>query len=639
MKKNILLVLIFFCMKDLYAQRTPSSSVAFKSSIKQLIINSEKGITYVKEADKISAYANDLNKVIWELDKESIGANSVLTKLAEIDITAIGKDNDQVEIIENSNYIFANINGRDLVINGLSGELLFNSERDLSDAIIVKQLLLPYDNAFVFLTKTKKDFKLKYFDLNTKKITWEVSAGSEASFSSMFSKDQVLRVDRAESFKNNIYALANNRLYNIDKTTGKLLWSLEGINKFFPCQNGTDVIIMKNEGGLMSTKQSLNIINKDSGKPIWKDDIETKMFIKLQDWNDKILIAHAKGFNFYNLKDGSKVWKRDVKGSDFKQVLSLDQDFLYVAENEMSLIDKNGKEKWKNSIEISDNKEDLVHYLGKTKSGKVMYITATYGNMVDYTSGKKIWKKNIKFNEKRPLLYAYDETKDIFLTYNDEELYKFDPNINDKPEPLAKINAKSDKSMAGIEVFDWGVSLTSQSEVIGIGNDGKVLFQNEYEQPGETGRKLLNVGGKAASAYFGIRGSAKKSISDATVSCSYIDENGLTHESTSYLFTGDSRNRLNASGDRDLAAAGLISDLTKNFSKRFNALKQNSEYAFIFAKNKSQDANLKVLIKVSKENGQEVDKIIVENNKPLYDVDTTTDTIYYAKGDKLYIFK
>ena len=111
MKKNILLVLIFFCMKDLYAQRTPSSSVAFKSSIKQLIINSEKGITYVKETDKISAYANDLNKVIWELDKESIGANSVLTKLAEIDITAIGKDNDQVEIIENSNYIFANING------------------------------------------------------------------------------------------------------------------------------------------------------------------------------------------------------------------------------------------------------------------------------------------------------------------------------------------------------------------------------------------------------------------------------------------------------------------------------------------------------------------------------------------------
>lgn len=593
----------------------------------------------MKEADKISAYANDLDKVIWELDKESIGANSVLTKLSEFDLTAIGKDNDVVEIIENSNYIFANINGRDLVINGLNGELLFNSERDLNDAIIVKQMLLPYDNAFVFLTKTKNEFKLKYFDLNTKKITWEVSAGNEASFTSMFSKDQISRVDRAESFKNNIYTLANNRLYNVDKTTGKLLWSLEGITKFFPCQNGTDVIIMKNEGGLMSTKQSLNIVNKDSGKPIWKDNIETKMFIKLQDWNDKILIAHARGFNFYNLKDGSKVWKKDVKGSDFKQVLSLDQDFLYVAENEMSLIDKNGKEKWKNSIEISDNKEDIVHYLGKTKSGKVMYITATYGNMVDYTSGKKIWKKNIKFNEKRPLLFAYDETKDVFLTYNDEELYKFDPNINDKPEPLAKINAKNDKLMAGIEVFDWGVSLTSQSEVIGIGNDGKVLFQKEYEQPGETGRKLLNVGGKAAAAYFGVRGGVKKAIADATVTCSYIDDKGQSHESTSYLLTDNSRNKLNESGNKDLAAAGLISDLTQNFSKRFNALKQNSEYAFIFAKDKSQDANLKVLVKVSKKNGQEVDKIIVENNKPLYDVDATTDTIYYAKGDKLYIFK
>ena len=363
------------------------------------------------------------------------------------------------------------------------------------------------------------------------------------------------------------------------------------------------------------------------------------MFIKLQDWNDKILIAHARGFNFYNLQDGSKVWKKDVKGSDFKQVLSLDQDFLYVAENEMSLIDKNGKEKWKNPIEISDNKEDLVHYLGKTQSGKVMYITATYGNMVDYTSGKKIWKKNIKFNENRPLLYAYDETKDIFLIYNNEELYKFDPNINDKPEPLSKINAKNDKSMAGIEVFDWGVSLTSQSEVIGIGNDGKILFQKEYEQPGETARKLLKVGGSATAAYFGVRGGVKQGVAEATVTCNYIDDKGQMHESTNYLFSEKSRNSLNQSASKDLAAAGLISDLTQNFSQRFNALKQNSEYAFIFAKDKSKDANLKVLVKVSKKDGQEVDKIIVENNKPLYDVDATTDSIYYAKGDKLYIFK
>lgn len=42
MKKNILLLLLFFGLKELSAQRTATSSVAFKSPIKQLVINSEK---------------------------------------------------------------------------------------------------------------------------------------------------------------------------------------------------------------------------------------------------------------------------------------------------------------------------------------------------------------------------------------------------------------------------------------------------------------------------------------------------------------------------------------------------------------------------------------------------------------------
>ena len=639
LKKTLLIALFGAGSLSIMAQRTATNTLEFSSPIKKLVIDSQKGLTYVKEDSKISGFSNDLEKTVWEIDKETIGAKSNLQKLADIDISAIGKDNDVVEIVEGSNYLFANINGRDLVINGLTGEVLFNSEKDMGEAIIVKQMFLPYDNAFVFLTTEKKDFKLKYFDLITKKITWEVSAGTEASFMSMFSKDQTSRVDRAESFKNNIYALANNRLFNVDKTTGKLLWMLEDINKFFVCQNGSEVIIIKNEGGLMSSKQKLGIVNKDTGKKVWKDDIETRMFIALQDWNEKILVAHAKGFNFYNTKDGSKVWRKDIKGSDFKQVLPLGNDFLYVAENEMILIDNNGKEKWKNSIEISDNKEDQVYYLGKTKSGKVMYITATYGNMVDYATGKKLWKRNIKFNEKRPLLYAYDEEKDIFLIYNDEELYRFDPNINDKPEPFAKVNAKSDKTMAGIELFDWGVSLTSQSEVIGVSNEGKILFQKQYEQPGETGRKLLNMGGKIAGSYLGARGQIKKSLSDATVSVTYIDEKGQSHESTSYMFTDESRATLDESGNSDLEKAAFVNAITKNFSKRFNALKQNADFAFIFAKDKSDDANLKVLVKVNKKTGEELDKIIVENNKPLYDIDATTNVIYYANGNKLLIFK
>ncbi len=640
MKKNHLLIifLLAFSLKG-FSQRAATQTVQFSSDIKKIIVDSQKGLTFLKEKTKISAYSNDNDKIIWEVTEDQIGANSALNELADFDLGALGKDPDDVEIIDGTNYIFANINNRDLVIDALSGEMLFNSERDLGKAIVLKQMFLPYEDAFVFLTKTKKEMSLQFYDLKSKKVMWTVDAGKDASMSESFSKSQATREDRSESNGGKIYSLINNNLFMVDKSNGKLLWTLPGINRFFICQNGQNVVVMKNIGGMMSSKQIMNIVSVENGKNVWKDDLETVRFLSLQDWGSKILVAHAKGFNFYNFTDGSKVWKKDVKGSDFKQVLTLGNDFLYVAENEMILIDNNGKPKWKNDIEISDNKDDAVYYLDKTKSGKIMYLTSTYGNMVDYESGKKLWKRNIKFDDKRPLLFSYDEAKDIFLIYNDKDLYRFDPKIDDKPEPFGKVDAKSDKTMAGIELFDWGVSLTSQSEVIGIGNDGKPVFQKEYEQPGEGARKLMKVGGMVASSYLGGKGAIQSGIANATVTMSYVDEKGVSHTSSNYLVSESSRASLNQKAAGNAAAGALVSELTKNVGTRFNALKQNANFAYIFAKDNSGDANLKVLVKVNKQNGEEVDKIIVDGTKPLYDIDASTNTVYFAKGNVLSIFK
>jgi hypothetical protein len=176
----------------------------------------------------------------------------------------------------------------------------------------------------------------------------------------------------------------------------------------------------------MSTKQYLNVLNTENGKSIWSESIKTKRVVYLEDWGTKLLVAHYSGFNFFDLKTGEKIWKKDARGDGLKRVIPIDQDFLYVAENEMMLINKNGEKLWKSFIEIADEKEDPIYYLGKV-GDKVMYLTGTYGNMVDYKSGRKLWKRNIKFNNNRPVLPTYDENSNSYLVYNDEELYKFDP--------------------------------------------------------------------------------------------------------------------------------------------------------------------------------------------------------------------
>ena len=44
------------------------------------------------------------------------------------------------------------------------------------------------------------------------------------------------------------------------------------------------------------------------------------------------------------------------------------------------------------------------------------------------------------FPDPKGLLDTYDEAKDIFLIYNDEDLYRFNPNIDDKPEAFAHLH-------------------------------------------------------------------------------------------------------------------------------------------------------------------------------------------------------
>jgi hypothetical protein len=73
------------------------------------------------------------------------------------------------------------------------------------------------------------------------------------------------------------------------------------------------------------------------------------------------------------------------------------------------------------------------------------------------------------------------------MVYNDEELYKFDPSIDDKPEPFAKVNVKNEKFN-----FPWGVAISGPVEVMGW-LDGTVKYHNVYKQPGETGRRLLKA--------------------------------------------------------------------------------------------------------------------------------------------------
>jgi hypothetical protein len=556
-------------------------------------------------------------------------AQQVLDALASVSgLVSSFQSTDEISFIPESPYIRVVIESRDIIINAMDGKVVFNS--GTAAYRILQSQFLPEVSEFLLLASDGKVFYYVLWNLKTGEEVWKTELGSVDSFLSMFKNLFSLKNssthDKSELFGDAIYTSVSGILYKLDKASGKVLWqSKDKINNFYLSQTGNNVIIVKNTGGLLSAKQALNIWSSKDGEAVWKEDLKTKYIIYLEDWSDRLLVAHNSGFNFYNYADGKKIWKKDAKGNNIKQVIPIDHDYLYIADKEMNLINQEGLSKWKKFVEICDNDDDPVYFLDMIGDNQVVYLTGTYGNLVDYTSGKKIWKKNLEFDEDRSVLYAMDEATNTFMVYNDKNVYKFDSKTTERPDPLVKLKKiNNEKSIADIELFDWGISLIGEGDAIGVGLDGVVKYQNTYTEPGGGTRKFL----KGAGTALAIGGAAASSISQAEIIFYSKNADGEWIETGRASFN----DKIKRAGRRAGAAAEIISsDLLPLVNKRFAAMKANNEYAFILSK----EVNGPVLVKVRKADGVEVDKIDIDNNKPIYEVDPVSDNIYYVYKNEL----
>ncbi|MDI9877940.1 outer membrane protein assembly factor BamB family protein [Flectobacillus longus] len=629
MKKNFLTIacsILLAGTQPLIAQRSYDEVITTDNKIQDLVQNEITGVLVFKEGSTIKGINPDTKKIAWTLTKEDFGVTSATDILTDPDFGTIFKQKRDLSSVPNSPYVEAYINSKYLIINTETGKLVYNSSKE--SFWVFQSDFIPESNEYLLTLKSGENMAIALLDMQTGGIKWNTTVSKAKSLLS-FSLKESANTNIAKINGNTIYYLLYGKLYSFDKSSGKLNWTAEEeYTKFFPTQNDKNLVVV-NSKGLMSSKQYLNVLNTENGKSIWSESIKTKRVVYLEDWGTKLLVAHYSGFNFFDLKTGEKIWKKDARGDGLKRVIPIDQDFLYVAENEMMLINKNGEKLWKSFIEIADEKEDPIYYLGKV-GDKVMYLTGTYGNMVDYKSGRKLWKRNIKFNNNRPVLPTYDENSNSYLVYNDEELYKFDPSIDDKPEPFAKVNIKREKELNSIELFPWGVVLSGPVEVMGVGMDGKVKYHDVYTQPGEGNRQLIKGASALGSLALGA-GSFAKAVEGAEITMTYRDEAGVLRESI--VRQADTGKQLQSAALG--AGSAVMGQLFNKYGSRFNAMRQNKDFSYIYAKDPSGE---KVLVKVRKADGVEVDKLIFKNDRPIYEVDPATQTVYYVLDNAVQVF-
>ena len=620
------IILLFLVTFSATAQRKYDEIITTENSVQDIVQNEITGIVVFKEGGTVKGLDPETKKVVWTLTKEDFGTITSKDILTDPDFGNMFKDKRDLTTVSGSPYVEAYINSKYLIINTDTGKVVYNSSKE--SFWVFQSDFIPETNEYLLTLKKDGDMAIALLDMATGELKWTTTVDKAKAMIS-FSLKLSANTNKAKIHGNTVYYLLYGNLYSFDKETGKLNWkAAEEYTKFYETQNDKNIVVV-NAAGLFSNKQYLNVLSTDDGKSIWKESIKTKQVVYLEDWGTKLLVAHNSGFNFFDLKTGEKIWKKDARGDGLKRVIPIDQDFLYVAENEMMLINKDGEKLWKKFIEISDDKEDPIYYLGKVGE-KVMYLTGTYGNMVDYKTGIKLWKRNINFDKSRPVLPTYDEATNSYLVYNDEKLYKFDPSISDKPEPFAKVNIKKEKELNSIELFPWGVVLSGPVEVMGVNLDGTVKYHHVYTQPGEGTRRLLKSAAIAGSIGLGI-GSGVSAIQGSELTMTYRDSNGNMR---STVVREENSSKMKQS--RDMAAGSAALGLVAaKFDKRFNAMKQNRDYSYIFAK---ADTGEKILVKVNKADGVEVDKIIFNNNKPLYEIDPATQNIFYVSDKSIQIF-
>nr|WP_294785894.1 PQQ-binding-like beta-propeller repeat protein [uncultured Flavobacterium sp.] len=633
MKKIMFVFFLTLISYSGFSQRNADEVIKMNSKIEDLAQNSTTGIFVIKEGNIVKGINPETKAEIWSFDADKevggVSALETLNKINNVDTDNLFASERILNVIEGTPYVEALVNYKTILINTLDGKVVYNSAK--YQYTVFNSQFLYEDNEYLVKGVENGKVIASLIDLNTGSVKWKTEQGDAKSMLSSMFTFKANQSNEAEVSGHMIYSLYFGKLSAIDRATGVLKWTGDiEYTKVFPTQNNKNVVVI-NSKGLLSTKQYLNVLDSETGKPIWDDAIKTKYIVYLEDWEDKILVAHNSGFNFYNLNDGSKVWKKDARGDGLKKVIPIDGDYLYVAENEMMLIDKDGQKKWKSFIEISDDKEDAINYLGKVDD-KVLYLTATYGNMVDYKSGKKLWKGNLKFNEKRPLLSVFDDTENQFLVYNDEKLFKFDTKGTDKPNAFAKVNVKKEKELNSIELFSWGVALSGPTEVMGVSKEGKVLYQRVYTQPGDGGRAWGSALATAGSIGLGISSAGNAALgSEWTMTT--IDP--ATGKEAASVVKARNEGRLKRAGNQ-AAGSAVLGGVSKRLNQRFDAMKQNRDFSYIFAKDEA--TNKKVLVKVKKEDGTEVDKIIFENMRPFYEIDAATQSVYYIYENELRIF-
>lgn len=623
----------------------PNTSISFESDISDFILVPFNGIVVATDRHKIYGYDAETEKQLWsriapKRNTADIKKDFMNGALGPNDLFRF---NDMVRgpnftPIPGTPFLQKIFDQRIIVINSFNGKTLFES--DEKTFYYHSEYLFDEDALFLQGIEDDKYF-LALYSIKQQRFLWKTPIKDQ--FSSSYAKFMSKLGGQAADFKTKIsmteekiFVKFGRNFYAIDRSNGKILWKDEQgfYRQFIHSKDGSQVVLVNHPvkfkvamlkvlGG-----HSLELRDGNTGKHLWKKPIKKKGVRKLEDRGDHFLVISKRGLDLYNYDTGKPLLDKTVKLGDIEQVISYGSDLLVIFDNEILLHDKFGKRKWRRSIEISDHDSDKILVLQKTSSNKLLFVSSTYANIVDYETGKRIWKRYLKFDNDVPVFAQYNKNTESVVIYNDRKLFAFSESSTRRPKRFAKVKFKSEKYIRRIDAFPDLVAITSRNEVLGVGNDGKIVYHHRYKRSKNAAAKWARIGmGKAigkASKLVPAPSLAFPSERPIPMGFQLVQNKGAN------IFNKTRMSALQSAGH---VVKGLPIDLA---IKRYSANQDTDKYAIMVSQLKRR---LGLIVKVDKETGEEVKTITLDTGHPKFDYDPYTGILYLIKGNKLEIYK
>jgi outer membrane protein assembly factor BamB len=639
-QKTLLVAAMLIAGINLFAQRQADWKAELPAPASEIFFHSLTGVPIIKGDDYYAGIDVQTHAVKWTVKRSGMQA-----------VAAVLGNDDGQDFFEVAYTPFAVVNNT--LVDTRDGKLLLSKDKDGYSQLFDYEILPDLD-AILFRTNADGFVRLHLIDKKTgdKKWSSNVLKGS-ASLTEKLGATKNGQAPQTFVPEGTTPLLQNNALmvYQFKKeialvnvADGKSMWveKLDPARIFFSNDQKTAFMVEHDKGGLIAQALSagtkrigkeITAIDVATGKPVWKKPIEADEQIKWFDMQDnKILVVHAKGCNFYNTEDGKKVWKDDYDAKKIAKVEDNTEGYLISFGFQKTMqLDKNGKKLWKKpqvspAAEDTDVEEDLDYASYKYDNGTLFLYPEKL--VFSPLKGGKLKKFSMSITPETKL--EYDAGRKTMLIYNKDEISLVNPDKYPKGFLTKEVKTKA-ADIRFVEMRANNFYFSGEEDFVTINPEGEVI-EKHYKEPFD------------GKAFFASAASIALSVGSAAQNVAgHVNAMKGSTELIGGMASGNEN--MVAGGEKKLNKAvkqvktSYMMEDAANFitPQRHTAFSQTRDFAYFFTKDK--ESKEKVLIKINKDTSLEVDKLILNDARPIYKVDDVENRVLYVDKKEILVFE